>query len=52
MRAAGQAPVVVSTTGFADHYWTPAQQLAHATTNGASTRTGDLFASGTRASAV
>jgi fumarylacetoacetase len=28
-------------------YWTPAQQLAHLTVNGASVRTGDLFASGT-----
>ncbi|UGT40865.1 fumarylacetoacetase [Nocardia yamanashiensis] len=28
-------------------YWSPAQMLAHMTVNGASTRTGDLFASGT-----
>ena len=28
-------------------YWTPAQMLAHLTVNGASLRTGDLFASGT-----
>jgi fumarylacetoacetase len=28
-------------------YWTAAQQLAHTTVNGASLRTGDLFASGT-----
>ena len=28
-------------------YWTPAQQLAHLTSNGASLRTGDLLASGT-----
>lgn len=32
---------------FASMYWTPAQQLAHMTVNGASVRTGDLFASGT-----
>jgi fumarylacetoacetase len=32
---------------FASMYWTPAQQLAHLTSNGASVRTGDLFASGT-----
>ena len=32
---------------FADMYWTPAQQLAHLTANGASVRAGDLFASGT-----
>jgi fumarylacetoacetase len=28
-------------------YWTAAQQLAHMTVNGASLRTGDLYASGT-----
>jgi fumarylacetoacetase len=28
-------------------YWTPAQQLAHMTVNGASVRPGDLFATGT-----
>jgi fumarylacetoacetase len=28
-------------------YWTPGQQLAHMTVNGAALRTGDLFASGT-----
>ena len=28
-------------------YWTPAQMVAHMTANGASLRTGDLFASGT-----
>ena len=28
-------------------YWSPAQQIAHATSNGASLRTGDVFASGT-----
>jgi fumarylacetoacetase len=28
-------------------WWTPAQQLAHATVNGATVRPGDLFASGT-----
>ncbi len=32
---------------FATMYWTPAQMLAHMTVNGASLRTGDLFASGT-----
>ncbi|MCB0967764.1 MAG: fumarylacetoacetase [Ilumatobacter sp.] len=47
MRAAGTAPVRLSATSFADMYWTPAQQLAHLTVNGASTRPGDLFASGT-----
>jgi fumarylacetoacetase len=38
---------LVSTPPFAGMYWTPAQQLAHLTVNGASLRTGDLFASGT-----
>ncbi|MEH1099719.1 fumarylacetoacetase [Micromonospora sp. CPCC 205561] len=37
----------VSEPPFATMYWTPAQQLAHLTVNGASLRTGDLFASGT-----
>ncbi|MCW2889579.1 MAG: fumarylacetoacetase [Streptosporangiaceae bacterium] len=32
---------------FREMYWTPPQQLAHATVNGAALRTGDLFASGT-----
>ncbi|MGI5246587.1 fumarylacetoacetase [Dactylosporangium sp. CA-139066] len=32
---------------FAGMYWTPAQQLAHMTVNGAWARTGDLYASGT-----
>jgi fumarylacetoacetase len=38
---------VVSRPPFATTYWTPAQMLAHLTVNGASLRTGDLFASGT-----
>jgi fumarylacetoacetase len=38
---------VVSRPPFGLMYWTPAQQLAHMTVNGASLRTGDLFASGT-----
>jgi fumarylacetoacetase len=32
---------------YASMYWSPAQMLAHLTVNGASLRTGDLFASGT-----
>jgi fumarylacetoacetase len=47
MRAAGRAPHVVSTTNFVDMYWDGAQQLAHLTANGASTRPGDLYGSGT-----
>jgi fumarylacetoacetase len=38
---------VVSRPPFQTMYWSPAQMLAHLTVNGASTRTGDLFASGT-----
>ena len=38
---------VVSRPPFAATYWTGAQQLAHLTVNGASLRTGDLYASGT-----
>lgn len=38
---------VVSRPPFAHMAWTPAQMLAHMTVNGASLRTGDLFASGT-----
>jgi fumarylacetoacetase len=38
---------VVSRPPFRDMYWTAAQQLAHLTSNGASLRTGDLYASGT-----
>lgn len=37
----------ITSTGFADMYWTFAQQLAHTTVNGATTRAGDLFGSGT-----
>jgi fumarylacetoacetase len=37
----------VSRPPFATLYWTPAQQLAHLTVNGASLRTGDLYGSGT-----
>jgi fumarylacetoacetase len=37
----------VSRPPFRTLYWTAAQQLAHMTVNGASLRTGDLFASGT-----
>ena len=37
----------VSRPPFRTMYWSAAQQLAHLTVNGASLRTGDLFASGT-----
>jgi len=38
---------VLSRPPYATMYWSPAQMLAHMTVNGASIRTGDLFASGT-----
>lgn len=37
----------ICATNFRDMYWTFAQQLAHMTVNGASTRSGDLYGSGT-----
>lgn len=39
--------ITVTRTSFTNMYWTMAQQLAHATVNGATIRPGDLFASGT-----
>ena len=47
MRSGGHGPMCISRVPFADMYWTPAQQLAHMTVNGAGTSPGDLFASGT-----
>ena len=38
---------VVARPPYKTMYWSPAQMLAHMTVNGASLRTGDLFASGT-----
>lgn len=37
----------VSRPPYREMYWSPAQMLAHETINGATSRTGDLFASGT-----
>ncbi|SNS92526.1 fumarylacetoacetase [Rhodococcoides kyotonense] len=37
----------VSRPPYKEMYWSPAQMLAHETVNGATSRTGDLFASGT-----
>ena len=42
-----QQGTTVTHSRFRDMYWTIAQQLAHATVNGATVRPGDLFASGT-----
>ncbi|MEX1177700.1 MAG: fumarylacetoacetate hydrolase family protein [Nitriliruptor sp.] len=47
LTAAGGAPTVLARSDAAGLRWTPAQQLAHMTSNGASLRTGDLYASGT-----
>jgi fumarylacetoacetase len=47
MRAEGAAPDVISRTNFRDMYWSMPQQLAHAASNGAGIRAGDLFGSGT-----
>jgi fumarylacetoacetase len=47
MRGRGTPALRISKTTFAGMYWSMAQQLAHATVNGARTRPGDLFASGT-----
>jgi fumarylacetoacetase len=38
---------VICTTNARHLYWSPEQQLAHATSNGATIRPGDLFGSGT-----
>ncbi|MCL1593351.1 MAG: fumarylacetoacetase [Actinomycetia bacterium] len=43
----GSPPTTIIATSFTNMYWTMAQQLAHATINGATTRPGDLYASGT-----
>ncbi|WP_007026624.1 fumarylacetoacetase [Saccharomonospora iraqiensis] len=37
----------VSRPPYREMYWSPAQMLAHLTVNGATSRTGDLYASGT-----
>lgn len=47
MREAGEKPIRLSQASFADMYWTPAQLLAHHTSNGCNLRPGDLLASGT-----
>jgi fumarylacetoacetase len=48
MRADGLAAMAMAEVELLEAlYWTPAQLLTHATVNGASTRPGDLFGSGT-----
>jgi fumarylacetoacetase len=47
MRARGIPGMRLSASRFADMYWTPAQLVAHHTSNGCNLRPGDLLASGT-----
>ncbi|MEO9189739.1 MAG: fumarylacetoacetase [Acetobacteraceae bacterium] len=47
MRAAGATPFVLSRTNSRALYWTPAQMVAHHSSNGCDLRAGDLFGSGT-----
>jgi fumarylacetoacetase len=47
MRSTGVAPVRLSRGSAADLYWTPAQLLAHHTSNGCNLQPGDLLATGT-----
>ncbi len=47
MRAEGSAPMRISHSTLADLYWTPAQLLAHHTSNGCNLQPGDLLGSGT-----
>ena len=47
MAETGIAPMRITQVNFRNMYWSFAQQLAHATVNGASIRAGDLFGSGT-----
>lgn len=47
MRTAGIAPYQVSTSNAKELFWTPAQMLAHHSSNGCRMRAGDLLASGT-----
>ncbi|MGD0736140.1 MAG: fumarylacetoacetase [Terracidiphilus sp.] len=47
MRAAGDAPHRLNSANLRDLYWTPAQMIAHHTSNGCNLLPGDLLASGT-----
>jgi len=47
MRAAGEAPALISRSEFARLYWTMGQMVAHHTSNGCNLRSGDLLGSGT-----
>jgi fumarylacetoacetase len=47
MRATGDAPHRLSQANLCDLYWTPAQLVAHHTSNGCNLLPGDLLATGT-----
>ena len=47
MRAQSVPPVRLSQSNMLDAYWTPAQLVAHHTSNGCNLATGDLFGTGT-----
>jgi fumarylacetoacetase len=47
MRAAGEAPHRLSHSNMRDLYWTPAQLIAHHTSNGCNLLPGDLLGTGT-----
>ena len=47
MREQGIAAEIISRSNFKQMYWSMAQQLAHASSNGTAVRPGDLYASGT-----
>lgn len=47
MREKKMPPAVVAKSNYKYMYWSMAQQLAHATSNGTNIRPGDLYASGT-----
>jgi fumarylacetoacetase len=47
MRAQHQTPVRLSTSNLLHAYWTPAQLLAHHTSNGCNLQPGDLLGTGT-----
>jgi len=47
MRAAGLPPAVMGTPRTVDLYWTPAQMVAHHSSNGCNLSPGDMFGSGT-----
>jgi fumarylacetoacetase len=52
MRAAKQQPVRLSQSNALDAYWTPAQMLAHHTSNGCNLQIGDLLGTGTLSGAA